>query len=107
MLPTQYETVCTALELTSALVAIHRGEVPEEFLRVELVAPSGRRTHVDVRIDPELMARSDDLPDGAELIRCRTPQGHEVALLSPAPHHRADGFLTATAFLHLDATQEC
>ena len=99
MLPQRYETVITALELTSALVAIYRGEVDVEYLRVELVALDGSRAHVEVRIDPALMARSDDLPDGTELIRCRTPQGTEVAFLSPPAGLRADGVLVASAYL--------
>ena len=101
-LPRWYETVITALELTSALVAVHRRDVDEEYLRVELVGPDRSRVHVDVRIDAALMERSDDLPDGTELIRCRTPQGEEVAFLSPPPHVRVDGVVCAVAIVTVD-----
>ncbi len=99
MLTTGYETVISALELTSALVAIYKREVDEEYLRVELIAQDGSNAYVQVRIDGALMERSDDLPDKTELIRCRTPQGKEVTFLSPPPDHRAAGFLSAYAFV--------
>lgn len=97
-----YETVLTAMKLTSALMAVHNSEAVESQLRVELVKVEDRSSRwvVEVKIAPDLMEESSDLADGTEIISCRTPKGFRVDFVSPKPDDRnAYPHLKARAFV--------
>lgn len=93
MFSSGYETKITAQELASALVAIARKEVAEEYLPLELVSPNKPAKHVSVKLVEAL-----ELANMGEVLRCVTPEGGKIDFIIPySPKDRADGFLTAVA----------
>lgn len=94
MFSSGYETRITAQELASALVAIANREIADEYLLVELVSPNGPTKQVSVRLTGVV-----ELANTSEILHCITPKGKKVDFNTPPPKDRADGFLTAVAFI--------
>lgn len=90
-----YETSLSALELASALVAIHLKEVKEEFLTVILTSLNKPSKTVEVSL-----ASAIKLANGGEILHCVTPQGKKVDFIISSPiEDRDDGFITAIALI--------